>query len=60
MLTDFSDNHVFSWFLSQVFSFSVPFAGGNQTIQLPVDSMVLDGNVKDDGQIVSYLWTQIR
>ncbi|CAG9530713.1 unnamed protein product [Cercopithifilaria johnstoni] len=37
----------------------VPYAGGNQTIQLPAESVVLDGNVKDDGQIVSYDWIQI-
>ncbi|EFO24876.1 hypothetical protein LOAG_03604 [Loa loa] len=38
----------------------IPYAGGNQTIQLPTESVVLDGNVKDDGQILSYNWTQIR
>ncbi|OZC10116.1 hypothetical protein X798_02706 [Onchocerca flexuosa] len=32
----------------------IPYAGGNQTFQLPIESVVLDGNVKDDGQIVSY------
>ncbi|VDK75881.1 unnamed protein product [Litomosoides sigmodontis] len=37
----------------------VPYAGGNQTIKLPAESVVLDGNVKDDGQIVSYTWSQI-
>uniref|UniRef100_A0A8R1TQF7 Uncharacterized protein n=1 Tax=Onchocerca volvulus TaxID=6282 RepID=A0A8R1TQF7_ONCVO len=38
----------------------IPYAGGNQTFQLPIESVVLDGNVKDDGQIVSYNWFQIR
>ncbi|VBB33692.1 unnamed protein product [Acanthocheilonema viteae] len=40
-------------------SVPVPYAGGNQTIQLPAESVVLDGNVRDDGQILSYNWTQI-
>ncbi|KHN80568.1 Dyslexia-associated protein -like protein [Toxocara canis] len=36
-----------------------PDAGGNQTIQLPTASAVLNGNVKDDGEVVGYEWTQI-
>ncbi|VDN03577.1 unnamed protein product [Thelazia callipaeda] len=38
----------------------IPYAGGNQTVQLPADSIVLDGNVKDDGQVISYNWVQLR
>ncbi|WKX99232.1 hypothetical protein Q1695_014258 [Nippostrongylus brasiliensis] len=34
-------------------------AGGNHTVILPETSIVLDGNAKDDGSIVSYKWTQI-
>lgn len=40
--------------------FSGPDAGGNQTIELPQNSIVLNGNVKDDGEISSYMWYQIR
>uniref|UniRef100_A0A9J2PBU3 PKD/Chitinase domain-containing protein n=1 Tax=Ascaris lumbricoides TaxID=6252 RepID=A0A9J2PBU3_ASCLU len=36
-----------------------PDAGSNQTIQLPIASAVLNGNVKDDGEIIRYQWTQI-
>ncbi|CAJ0595201.1 unnamed protein product [Cylicocyclus nassatus] len=32
-------------------------AGGNHT--LPESSIVLNGNAKDDGSIVSYQWTQV-
>ncbi|VDM70979.1 unnamed protein product [Strongylus vulgaris] len=35
-------------------------AGGNHTIFLPESSIVLDGNAKDDGSIVSYQWTQVE
>lgn len=38
----------------------VPYAGPNQTISLPFESMVLTGSVKDDGQIVSYKWKQLN
>ncbi|VDP08145.1 unnamed protein product [Heligmosomoides polygyrus] len=34
-------------------------AGGNHTVILPETSIVLEGNAKDDGSIVSYNWTQI-
>ncbi|XGW18577.1 hypothetical protein V3C99_002859 [Haemonchus contortus] len=34
-------------------------AGGNLTVILPETSVVLNGNAKDDGSIVSYNWTQI-
>ncbi|KAK6014940.1 hypothetical protein OSTOST_19665, partial [Ostertagia ostertagi] len=35
-------------------------AGGNHTVILPENAIVLDGNAKDDGSIVSYNWTQIE
>lgn len=31
---------------------------GNRTVILPESAIVLEGNVKDDGSIVSYMWTQ--
>uniref|UniRef100_A0A914DX77 PKD/Chitinase domain-containing protein n=1 Tax=Acrobeloides nanus TaxID=290746 RepID=A0A914DX77_9BILA len=34
-------------------------AGGNRTIYLPEVSTILEGIAKDDGTIVSYLWSQI-
>ena len=36
-------------------------AGADQTITLPLDSVVLDasGSYDPDGKIASYLWTQI-
>ncbi|KAK6057568.1 EGF-like domain protein [Cooperia oncophora] len=34
-------------------------AGGNHTVILPESAIVLDGNAKDDGSIVSYNWTQV-
>ncbi|KAJ1354948.1 hypothetical protein KIN20_012047 [Parelaphostrongylus tenuis] len=37
----------------------VAYAGGNHTIILPETAVVLEGNAKDDGSIVSYMWTQI-
>ncbi|KAK6742128.1 hypothetical protein RB195_009787 [Necator americanus] len=35
-------------------------AGGNHTLILPESAIVLDGNAKDDGSIISYLWTQVE
>ncbi|KAE9411797.1 hypothetical protein Angca_005523, partial [Angiostrongylus cantonensis] len=37
----------------------VAYAGGNHTVILPESAVVLEGNAKDDGSIVSYMWTQI-
>ncbi len=38
---------------------AVADAGGNHTVTLPENSLVLDGNVRDDGSIVHYAWTQL-
>lgn len=35
-------------------------AGGNQTLILPQSSLILNGNVKDDGSIVSSQWEQLQ
>ncbi|KHJ83100.1 hypothetical protein OESDEN_17203 [Oesophagostomum dentatum] len=48
-----------TYLLVFTFSTSVADAGGNHTIFLPESAIVLDGNAKDDGSIVSYQWTQI-
>lgn len=41
----------------------IPYAGPNQTVSLSElldQSVVLSGNVKDDGEIISYEWTQLK
>lgn len=51
---------IFLRFLNEYYPCLEPDAGSNQTIQLPIASAVLNGNVKDDGEIIRYQWTQIR
>uniref|UniRef100_A0A0N5AC19 PKD domain-containing protein n=1 Tax=Syphacia muris TaxID=451379 RepID=A0A0N5AC19_9BILA len=52
-------------FITTIFNISfndrllAPYAGPNQTVFLPIESVVLTGSVKDDGQIINYEWTQL-